>query len=666
MKLKNLVLSMALGSLAIAGCNGSSSSSDSSTGQVTVSGTATAPSGSVALLRHYTAFDQLLNSIISPVYASMTGLDVVENALVELIEIDDEGNQVGDVIASTYTSTTGNYKITVPDTYQLNGSLVLRISGSNNLELRAQAVDSEVNINPISEYVLQKYISLDVDLSALTLSSVVELYGKLDEYDLSSSTDLATTLSALAEEVGEFVESSIETSSSSDLDANELDGNYRILGYESKLVDNNTLDTGIADNGIGFKARRRSVSIDGDSNGSITATYNSGIAAYRRVLNGVDGGSTSMSDTKTNTYPTSSTDTGTYLEGNVLLFTSDFEEIISTDDNEGERVYPQIQRFQKVNDSNIAINLYKDASAFYGLEGSAINDDDLIAHQVYRGLRVMAQVPTSMSQSDLTGDFGRVYIEAFGDENANVSYLTANNILSFDGSSTFSHDQTTWQEITRDSSGTNNYESGNDDAASGISITVDTDGNISQLGGDNYEDGNMNGFVNADYNFLAVSQFDTDLESGIDVEIGTTLAVKLPTSTPLVQGKTYRIMTFGSKLDGREVHLLTNTFNGKATFVTESTGTVTSAENNLYLAKLGSEDVTVEVDDEVTSSFTAVITSNGAAILTSTGTDGDETSTSTLTGYFNETASMGIFTTTYQVGSNNPKEIGLAVLIQID
>lgn len=661
MKLKTIALLTAMGSLALSGCNGSSSSSSSDTS--TISGTASAPSGSVAMLQHKTILDEVLSGFISPAYASMTGLEAVENALVELIEIDDEGNQVGDVIASTYTSTTGSYSITIPDGYELNGSLVLRITGSSGAEMRAQAVDDEVDINPISEYMLSTYIELGVDLSDLTLNSVVELYGQLDEYDLSASTDLTTTLAQLKEEVGEYVTSSIEVSTSSTVDANELDGNYRLLGYESKLTDRNTSQTGETYNGVNFKSRRGSLTIDGDTDGNVDMAYNAGTSAYRRMLTGSDGSGTGLTEVKTNTYSSTDIDSATYKDGNVIVLRSEYEELLNTDEDEGERTSTVIHRYQKVKDSNIAVNIYKDATAYYNLDSdNNIVEDYAIGHDVYRGLRIMAEVPTDMDQSDLTGTFGRVYLEAYADENANIGYLVENNILTFDGSTTFTYGASSSKEITRDTYGSNAYETDSEDSGS-YTLVVDSDGNISQLDEEYASDGYMNGFINADYNFLAVTEFDKNIDSGVNVEVGTALAVKLPTSTPTVKDKTYRLMMFAGHFDGQEIHLFTNTFDGEATFTSQSAGTVTSDENDLYLAKLGSEDVTVETEGLGTTSFTASIASNGATTITTSEDDG---SSSTLNGYFNQTASMGVFTYAYNDSGEDPKEVGLVILIEID
>src|SRR5690606_40555921 len=66
------------------------------------------------------------------------------------LPIYDEGNQIGDALAETVTSITGDYTLTLPQGVNLAGNLIVRIQGPNQ-ELRAQVVDKDVDISPRSE-----------------------------------------------------------------------------------------------------------------------------------------------------------------------------------------------------------------------------------------------------------------------------------------------------------------------------------------------------------------------------------------------------------------------------------------------------------------------------------------------------------------------------------
>lgn len=145
-KIKHIAIAGALSSsLLVAGCGGSSSSDSAADPQASsrdISGTATAPAGTVAYYEKQNAFELALNFFISPLAAAITGLEPIEGAAVELIRVDNNGDQVGDVLAETRTSgLTGSYNLTLPEGVNLAGNLVVRITGTNSKNLRAQVVE---------------------------------------------------------------------------------------------------------------------------------------------------------------------------------------------------------------------------------------------------------------------------------------------------------------------------------------------------------------------------------------------------------------------------------------------------------------------------------------------------------------------------------------------
>ncbi|HCR78891.1 MAG TPA: hypothetical protein DIW42_04405, partial [Alcanivorax sp.] len=174
----------------------------------TISGTATAPAGAVAFHEAPSLFELALNVLIPPAHAAITGLDPVGGATVELLRVDNAGNPVGEVLAETVTSITGDYRLTLPDGVNLAGNLIVRITGTGT-EMRAQVVDQAVNINPVSEFVLRKFIEEGTDLDQLVATDVVTLSGKVDTFDLTAGNDLSDMLAKLDQEVGEFVEQQV-------------------------------------------------------------------------------------------------------------------------------------------------------------------------------------------------------------------------------------------------------------------------------------------------------------------------------------------------------------------------------------------------------------------------------------------------------------------------
>lgn len=198
-------------SIALASCGGGGDSSISTPAVTSISGTAEAPGGVIAQLEYNQAITvAVTNFVFPPAHAGITGLQPVTGATVELIRIDDDGNQVGDVLATTSTSITGNYNLTLPTGVSLAGNLIVRITGNSGASMSAMVVEQDVDINPISEYVLSKFVDdTNLVLADLAVNEVVSLQGKVEEFDLSATSDLSTMLAALDAEVGELVDTQI-------------------------------------------------------------------------------------------------------------------------------------------------------------------------------------------------------------------------------------------------------------------------------------------------------------------------------------------------------------------------------------------------------------------------------------------------------------------------
>jgi hypothetical protein len=116
------------------GCSSSSDDNDqpAQVEGIEISGTAEAPSGAVASYEQPSIFRVASQFFITPVAAALTGLEPIEGALVELIRVDNNGEQVGDVLATTTTSITGDYNLTLPTGVDLSGDLITRITGRND------------------------------------------------------------------------------------------------------------------------------------------------------------------------------------------------------------------------------------------------------------------------------------------------------------------------------------------------------------------------------------------------------------------------------------------------------------------------------------------------------------------------------------------------------
>ena len=90
--------------------------------------------------------------------------------------------------------------------------------------MRAQVVQESVNISPVSEFILRKFIAEGTDLLMLKPTAVVKLSGHVEEYDLAASGDLSTLFEQLEASVGEFIESQIATLDIHEVDSTVLNG----------------------------------------------------------------------------------------------------------------------------------------------------------------------------------------------------------------------------------------------------------------------------------------------------------------------------------------------------------------------------------------------------------------------------------------------------------
>lgn len=235
-------------SIALAACS-SSDDGPASTTTTTISGLAEAPLGMVAQFENDKPFLLAATDLLLPsAHADIIGLDPVGGATVELIRIDDDGNQVGDVLASTVTSITGNYNLALPAGVSLAGNLVVRITGNSGTSMSAMVVEQAVDINPVSQYVLDKFVDVpNLVLGDLALNEVVSLQDKVEAFDLTATADLSSMLAQLDAELGELVDTEIAVLTSTPDDGTAvtaLSGTWNSIEFQVGMQDSETLDVG--------------------------------------------------------------------------------------------------------------------------------------------------------------------------------------------------------------------------------------------------------------------------------------------------------------------------------------------------------------------------------------------------------------------------------------
>lgn len=646
----------------LAGCGGSSSSSsDGETGEGptsrSISGTATAPAGAVALHPTPSLLEVALNALISPANAAITGLDPVGGATVQLLRVDDAGNPVGEVLAETVTSISGDYDLTLPQGVDLAGNLIVRITG-NGAEMRAQVVDQAVDINPVSEFVLRKFIEQGADLDQLVVTDVVTLSGKVDTFDLTAGNDLSEMLAKLDQEVGEFVEQQVAVINEQPGDAGDVAGAYRSASFGLGLHDSDNNSFGTFANDLWLS----DFSFGDGGDGTVAITLESEESASSN-FSGLSVASASLF------YEAEIEDgesfSGTLTDSGILSIEGAFEEEV--DGDFAFRYPPVIYNLQKVKNKGLFVLLSQEAGVRYGTidtdgdqEPDALNPDDRKGDEVFRALEIFARSPSGMQDSDLSGDFGRVFMETFVQSGV-IEVQTATNQLTFNGDGTFDYGDASEHRLSLLGNGTV-YESSTETGFTGEPIDITEDGDIVSAGTENGQPAPSDGFINDTFDFLAFAESDN--EQNISADFSQTLMVKLPGSAPDVTGKTYRFMQLSLALDGvgdgsADIELLNSQFSSFITMTSNTAGTLDGEITEIEKAGLGG-DIGVE-NDAVNASLSADIAANGATTLTLT----DDTGSTIIEGFLNQDASLGVFTMRRVPNGGDPSELGLVVLVDV-
>ena len=647
----------------LAGCGGSSSSSSDDAGgggatSRTISGTATAPAGAVAFHEAPSLFELALNVLIPPAHAAITGLDPVGGATVELLRVDNAGNPVGEVLAETVTSITGDYRLTLPDGVNLAGNLIVRITGTGT-EMRAQVVDQAVNINPVSEFVLRKFIEEGTDLDQLVATDVVTLSGKVDTFDLTAGNDLSDMLAKLDQEVGEFVEQQVAVIKAQPGDADSVTGDYRSAAFSLGLHDSDNDNFGTFANDMW---RGQFDFADGGGN-TVAITLEGEESAYSNF--------SGMSVATGSIYYETDIDTesenlsGTLTDSGILSIEGAFEEEINGDN--AFRYPSVIYNLQQVRNTGLFFLLSQEAAVRYGTtdtngdeEPDALDPNDRRGDEVFRALEVFARSPSGMSDSDLSGAFGRVFLETYAQTGV-IELQTEVNVVTFNGDGTFDYGDATGHRVGLESNGST-YQTLSETGSTGDAINVSADGDIISAGTEDGQPVPTDGFINDTFDFIAFAE--TENNENIWAQFNKTLMVKLPDSAPDVSGKRYRLMLLSVALDGvgngsSDIEMINSQFNSYVNLTSNTAGTLNGSFTLVEKTGLGG-DLVVE-QDTVDEPLTASIAANGATTLTLAGQDGSNI----MEGFFNQDASLGVFTTRWVPQGGDPNELGLVVLIDV-
>jgi len=459
--LKPLALACAI---ALTAC---SSGGDSAAPVTTITGTAEAPPGGIALLEYNQSFTVAVTEYLFPAaHAGITGLEPVTGATVELIRIDDDGNQVGDVLATTSTSITGDYSLALPGGVSLAGNLIVRITGSSGASMTAMVVEQEVDINPISTYILDKFVDdEDLVLADLALNEVISLQGKVEEFDLTATADLTTMLEELEAQVGAFVETEIaviEATPDDGTAAAAVAGTWNNVDLSMGMHDSDPDTTMNYWGSFAMNVLNENMSIASAGTGELTITindivfdawtnfslYQGGADLYHEVELGGDEDS----------FPATID-----ADGNITI-SYPFEEDLSSWDPEGDgpdygwRYPPGSIAIAPAANDNVMVAVFNEASVRYKTADTdadgiydAVDPAAREGDEVHLDLFVSLKQGSGMSASDVDGDYGMVAYNINLDTSSVAVMDGTVGELSFDGSGglTIAANAFAKREITR-------------------------------------------------------------------------------------------------------------------------------------------------------------------------------------------------------------------------
>ena len=170
--------------LLIGGCGGGGSGGGDDDTDVHISGTVSAPDGALAF--HQPTRLQYMAAMIfyGNAAAAIDGVtDVGAGVTVDLIQVDANGDQVGDVISSTTTDANGHYRLTAPADFSFGPDYVARATGTFE-KLEARVIDKSLQINPISDTASKLVTMIADDLDLITAEEVEEIVEIVDDISM--------------------------------------------------------------------------------------------------------------------------------------------------------------------------------------------------------------------------------------------------------------------------------------------------------------------------------------------------------------------------------------------------------------------------------------------------------------------------------------------------
>lgn len=175
-----------------------------------LSGTVTAPGGSLAQLENKSLMDRMLALLIPSATAQSGSLQPVNGADVLVFRINDDGTVNGGVIVQTTTDSNGAYSVNLPAGTSLGSNLIVQVGsgatpqpvgGTGGGQLNCPATQPTLDIDPVAEYVTRLLIAAATTLPNFTNAEVNALIARAEALAQDPSlvgADIETTLQNIA------------------------------------------------------------------------------------------------------------------------------------------------------------------------------------------------------------------------------------------------------------------------------------------------------------------------------------------------------------------------------------------------------------------------------------------------------------------------------------
>lgn len=202
-----LVLAATLGACGGGGGGDGDSPELEAPSTLSVTGTVSAPGGTVAF-NPPTGLSRMFASLFgSPVNAAVSDTTVVAGATVSLYALNDDGSLSGSAIATAVTGSDGTYTLTVPDTVTPSASYAVVVTGSAGT-MTALATSTTVDVDPATDATMDAIIAAvdtaNSTMSAVSAEEVTEVQAVVDsaanDVEATSLTDSASYSAALLSE----------------------------------------------------------------------------------------------------------------------------------------------------------------------------------------------------------------------------------------------------------------------------------------------------------------------------------------------------------------------------------------------------------------------------------------------------------------------------------